>query len=178
MRDKYGHYVNEKGVEIKTTTSSSGKTKIDIYDSCPAINEKHGSIHINFDEKTGKGTITDTTTGKVETTDIKCYLTTAVMQAQQNDFDDNCYYLDMLRWFRDNYVSQEDKKHYYEIAPTIVANINKLENAKTIYKEIYIKVIQVCVRAIELGRYDIVYDLYKKSVLDLEKQYTKTKILA
>ena len=29
-RDEYGHYVNDKGVEIKASTSSSCKTKIDI----------------------------------------------------------------------------------------------------------------------------------------------------
>ena len=87
-RDKYGHYVNDKGVEIKASTSSSGKDKIDIYDSCPAENKDHGSIHINFNSNSGTGTITDTTSGSTETTSIGCYLTTACMRHMQNKFDD------------------------------------------------------------------------------------------
>ena len=42
-----------------------------------------------------------------------------------NEFDDNCYYLDILRWFRDNYVSLEDKREYYIIAPKVVETINE-----------------------------------------------------
>lgn len=38
------------------------------------------------------------------------------MKHYMNEFDDNCYYLDILRWFRDNFVSSEDKKEYYEVA--------------------------------------------------------------
>ena len=79
-RDNYGHYVNNEGVEIKASTSSSGNAKIDIYDSWPADNPNHGSIHINFNEETGRGTITDTTGGSTETTNVGCYLTTACMK--------------------------------------------------------------------------------------------------
>ena len=85
------------------------KNKIDIYDSCPAENEDHGSIHINFDSNSGTGTITDTTSGSTETTSIGCYLTTACMRHMQNKFDDNCYELTTLRWFRDNFVSFPEK---------------------------------------------------------------------
>ena len=41
-----------------------------------------------------------------------CYLTTACMKHYMDEFDDNCYYLDILRWFRDNFESKEDKKQY------------------------------------------------------------------
>ncbi len=176
-RDEYGHYVNDKGVEIKASTSSSGKTKIDIYDSCPAKNEDHGSIHINFDENTGKGTITDTTSGKTETTDVSCYLTTACMKHYMEEFDDNCYYLDILRWFRDNFVSKEDKKEYYEVAPKVVETIDHRNDANSIYQEIYYKVIQVCVKLIEYGRYDEAYEIYKNNVLDLQNKYVKKLVL-
>ena len=46
------------------------------------------------------------------------------MKYFQENFDDNCYELTVLRWFRDNFVSKEDKEHYYEIAPIIVETIN------------------------------------------------------
>lgn len=58
-KDEYGHYVNDEGVEIRTSTDKYGRNHIDIYDSCPAENPDHGSIHINYDSDTGKGTIVD-----------------------------------------------------------------------------------------------------------------------
>lgn len=170
-RDKYGHYVNEQGVEIKASTSSSGKDKIDIYDSCPAENEDHGSIHINYDSDTGNGTITDTTSGETETTNVGCYLTTACMKHMQDKFDDNCYELLTLRWFRDNFVSKKDIEHYYKIAPIIVQNINKLSNSDNIYKDIYQNLISVCISAIENKKYEYAYNKYKDSVLELENKY-------
>ena len=141
--------------------------------------DNHEAIHINVNTDTGKGKIVEHgfNHSNTETTDTQCYLTTAVMKHMLDKFDDNCYYLDMLRWFRDNYVSKEDKMHYYEIAPKVVESINKLENANKIYEDIYKKVIQVCVRLIEIGKYDIVYDLYKNSVLNLENTYIKKLVL-
>lgn len=49
-----------------------------------------------------------------------CYLTTACMHHYKNDFDDNCHELRVLRWARDNYISSEEIKHYYQVAPKIV----------------------------------------------------------
>lgn len=172
-RDKYGHYVNEQGVEIRASTSSSGKDKIDFYDKCPAEHrdQEHGSIHINFDSDTGKGTITDTTSGTSETTHIGCYLTTACMEHMHDTFDDNCYELTTLRWFRDNFVSKEDIEHYYIVAPLIVQSINKLSNSKGIYSDIYQNVISVCLSAIEHKNYDFAYKKYKDSVLELESKF-------
>lgn len=170
-RDKYGHYVNSKGVEIKASTSSSGKDKIDIYDSCPAENENHGSIHINFDSDSGTGTITDTTGGTTETTSVGCYLTTACMRHMQNEFDDNCHELTVLRWFRDNFVSEEDIKLYYIKAPIIVDAIEKIPNNSNIYNDIYENVILPCVSAIENKEYNFAYKKYKDSILLLEKKY-------
>lgn len=175
-RDSYGHYVNDKGVEIKASTSSSGKDKIDIYDSCPAENEDHGSIHINFDSDTGKGTITDTTSGETETTNIGCYLTTACMKHMEDKFDDNCHELTILRWFRDNFVSKMDVEHYYKIAPLIVESIDRLSNCNSIYNDIYENVILTCVSAIENKDYDFAYARYKSSVLELEEKFVKPAV--
>ncbi len=171
-RDKYGHYVNNEGVEIKASTSSSGKDKIDIYDRC-AADPDHKSIHINFDSDSGKGTITDTTSGKAETTNIGCYLTTACMKHFNTLFDDNCYELTVLRWFRDNYVSKEDIEHYYTTAPIIVESINNEKENDIIYNYIYDNIVDVCVSAIEKGNYEFAYNRYKSSILSLEETFAK-----
>ena len=172
-RDEYGHYVNDEGVEIRTSTDKYGRDHIDIYDSCPAENPDHSSIHINYDSDTGKGTIVDTTSGEKETTDTSCYLTSACMKYFQENFNDNCYELTLLRWFRDNFVSKEDIEHYYEIAPIIVETINKQEQSGIIYDYIYDHVVNYCVQQIERGNYDKAYSRYKNSVLTLEEQFAK-----
>ena len=172
-RDQYGHYTNDEGVEIRTSTDKYGKEHIDIYDSCPAENSDHGSIHINYDSDTGKGTIVDTTDGDKETTDIQCYLTTSCMRYMSKSFDDNCYELNVLRWFRDNFVSKEDIEHYYEVAPIIVETINKEEKSDVIYNYIYDNIVDYCVEQIEQGNYDKAYNRYKNSVLTLEEQFAK-----
>lgn len=125
-RDKYGHYVNDEDEEINVATDKKGTDHINIYDSCPADNPDHGSIHIDWDSNTGKGQIVDTTCGEKETTDVSCYLTTACMKHMKSDFDDNRNELMTLRWFRDNFVSKEDILHYYEVAPIIVEKINSI----------------------------------------------------
>ena len=52
------------------------------------------------------------------------------------NFEDNCYELTVLRWFRDNFVSEEDIKHYYKTAPMMLKQLNK-KNIKTLYTIIY-----------------------------------------
>lgn len=63
------------------------------------------------------------------------------MKYYKNNFDDNCYYLDILRWFRDVMFSLDDKEEYYEITPNIVESINGMINADEIYQQIYYNVI-------------------------------------
>ena len=172
-RDKYGHYVNDEGVEIKSSSDKYGRDHIDIYDSCPADNRDHGSIHINWDSNTGRGSITDTTGGDKETTDVSCFLTTACMKFFQNCFDDNCYELTILRWFRDNFVLEEDIEHYNKTAPIIVEAINKEEKSDIIYNYIYDNVVDYCVEQIENGNYEEAYSRYKSSVLTFEEQFAR-----
>ena len=57
-----------------------------------------------------------------------------------SNFDDSCNELMTLRLFRDNYVSEDDIKHYYNVAPIIVDEINLLSNNREIYTIIYKKV--------------------------------------
>ena len=175
-RDKYGHYVNDENVEIRTSTDKYGRDHIDIYDSCPAENSDHGSIHINYDSETGKGSIVDTTSGDKETTDTQCYLTTACMRHLRQNFDDNCEELKILRWFRDNFVSKEDIEHYYKIAPIVVDALDELENNNEIYNYIYENVVNACINAIKKGDYSYAYNRYKSSVIALEEEYARPNL--
>ena len=107
-----------------------------------------------------------------------CYLTSACMKFYQENFDDNCYELFVLRWFRDNYVSKKDIKDYYNIAPRIVNEINKLNEAGMVYDYVYDNIVDYCVKELECGNYNEAYDRYKESILSLEKNFVKkSKVL-
>lgn len=163
---------------IKASTPNSKKydTKIDVYTDDPK--GPHETIHIVVDSDTKSAHIIDTTNGnsKPEHKDVKCYLTTACMLRYLNNFDDNCYELSVLRWFRDNFVSKEDIKHYYKTAPMIVEAIEKEEHKDIIYNYIYDNVVDACVDAIENGDYDFAYNRYKESILSLEQTYLKSNL--
>ena len=170
--DKKEFYVNEKGVVIKVSEYKDGSgVKIDFYDKDPSEPD-HKSIHthINYD---GTYSTQDNVDGSVEKSSGSCYLTSACMAYFQDDFDDNCYELTVLRWFRDNFVSKEDIEHYYKVAPIIVETINEDDKCDVIYDYIYDNVVDYCVEQIEYGNYDKAYSRYKNSVSILEKQFAK-----
>ena len=104
-----------------------------------------------------------------------CYLTTACMKYYSDNFDDNCYELTMMRWLRDNIVSDSDKLLYYLLAPKIVENIetNPEEKKEKIYSYIYENVLVPCVKFIEQGSYDEAYEIYKNSFLSLAQSFTE-----
>ncbi|EOS75554.1 hypothetical protein C819_02116 [Lachnospiraceae bacterium 10-1] len=172
-RDKYGNYVNEKGVTIKVDQDKNGKDHVSFYDG--PVDGDHSAVHVNVDYDNEQWT--STTHGENHSDTEKgsggCYLTSACMKKYAEQFDDNCYELNLLRWFRDKFVSKEDIEHYYYycVAPNIVSQIDKLNNSNEIYKRIYENVICVCVKAIEDKKYDVAYNIYKQNVLDLEKMY-------
>ena len=123
---------DDKPIIIATTPNSKKyDTKIDVYTKDPK--GPHESIHIAVDSDSKSAHIIDTTNGSTEHTDVKCYLTSACMKYFQENFDDNCYELTVLRWFRDNFVSKEDVIHYYEVAPIVVEKINASSDSKKIY---------------------------------------------
>lgn len=163
---------NDKPI-IKATTPKSSKydTKIDVYTSDPK--GPHESIHIAVDSDSKSAHIIDTTNGSTEHTDVGCYLTTACMRHFQENFDDNCYELTVLRWFRNNFVSQDDIDHYYKTAPIIVEVINQEENNNIIYDYIYDNVVDYCVMQIENGNYEDAYNRYKDSIICFERQFAK-----
>ena len=104
-----------------------------------------------------------------------CYLTTACMKFYSKNFDDNCYELTMMRWLRDNIVSDSDKLLYYLLAPKIVENIdlNTEEKREVIYSYIYDNVLIPCIKLIEQGNYMEAYEVYKNSFMSLAQTFTE-----
>lgn len=98
------------------------------------------------------------------------------MKHYLNDFDDNCYELNVLRWFRDNFVSEEDIRHYYSVAPYIVNGIEKDKDKDVVYDYIYDNVVDYCVIQIENGNYEKTYKRYKESILYLEGLYARREL--
>lgn len=172
-RDKYGNYVNDKGVTIKISTDKKGNDHISFYGG--DVDKPHDAAHININYDKNSWSTTTHGPDKSDTNAGSggCYLTTACMKYFQENFDDNCYELIVLRWFRDNFVSKEDIKHYYEIAPIIVESINNVEKSNIIYDYIYDNIVDYCVEQIEQGNYDKAYNRYKDRVLILEEQFAK-----
>ena len=102
-----------------------------------------------------------------------CYLTTACMAFFQEKFDDECYELRVLRWFRDNFVAKADIEHYYKTAPIIVDAINNTNESDKVYNYIFDNIVDACVSAIENGDYEFAYNRYKNSILSLEETFAR-----
>lgn len=172
-KDKFGNYVNDKGVTIKVNTDKNGNDHISFYGG--DVDKPHDAVHVNVDYNKGSWSSTTHNSDKSDTNTSSgsCYLTSACMQHFKNQFDDNCYELTVLRWFRDNYVSQEDIDHYYSTAPAIVAAIEKEEQCGIIYDYIYDNVVDYCVTQIENGNYKEAYNRYKNSILCFEENFVK-----
>ncbi|HPN39205.1 MAG TPA: hypothetical protein PL041_12460, partial [Melioribacteraceae bacterium] len=105
--------------------------------------------------------------------DTFCFITTATVITLGKD--NTCYELNMMRLFRDNWVSKRKFgkriiKRYYKIAPKIVNRLNCLPDKNKIYNEIYNKYISPCVKFIEKEKYFKAYKLYSKMVNKLNNQ--------
>ncbi|MBE8949089.1 MAG: CDC27 family protein [Quinella sp. 3Q1] len=103
-----------------------------------------------------------------------CFVTTAVCGSFGKP--DDCYELTTFRKFRDGWLSaQADGKNliaeYYEIAPRIVANINRLANAAQIYKKIWQEYLVPCLNYIRSGDNLSCKNKYVEMVQELKKIY-------
>lgn len=175
-RDRYGNYTNNKGVTIKINTDRNGNDHVSFYKG--AVDKSHDAAHvnINYDKSSWSSTTHGPDKSDTKSGSGGCYLTSACMRHMQERFDDNCEELIILRWFRDKFVSEEDIKHYYEIAPIIVEVIDRLGDNDSIYNYIYNDVVIACVIAIKNGDYDFAYNVYKNSILTLEEQFAKPQL--
>ncbi len=103
-----------------------------------------------------------------------CFLTSACVSAK--GLPDDCYELQILRAYRDNWLSKEEGglaaiSHYYIVAPQIVSAIDKAPNSKAIYEMIYNKMVMPCVAFIEQKKYQDAFELYRGMTLQLAEQY-------
>lgn len=163
------------GVWIKVSDDKRGSKHVDVYSDNPR-GPHDDSIHITI-KSDGSGKITTKSGDNPrEGKDTQCFLTTACMKHYLNNFDDNCYELSVLRWFRDNFVSNEDIKHYYNTAPYIVEGIEREDNKDIVYDYIYDNVVDYCVTAIENGNYIEAYKRYKDSIINLEQLYARKEL--
>lgn len=175
-RDKYGNYVNDKGVTVKVNTDKNGNDHISFYGG--DVDKPHDAAHvnINYDKSSWSSTTHGPDKSDTNSGSGGCYLTSACMKHMQDNFDDNCEELTILRWFRDKFVSKEDIEHYYKTAPIIVEAIDEVEENDNIYNYIYDNIVNACVVAIKNGDYDFAYNRYKNSILALEEQFARPKL--
>ena len=174
MSDENDKVIKVTGYGDKKDSGKSG-AKIDIYSSDPK-NGPHDSIHIKVDADNKTYEAVTKINGEKESSSGECYLTSACMKHMQEKLDDSCEELTILRWFRDRFVSAEDIKHYYMIAPIIVEAIDEFEKNDNIYNYIYDNIVNACVVAIKNGDYDFAYNRYKNSILALEEQFARPKL--
>lgn len=103
-----------------------------------------------------------------------CYITTAACESRGRAND--CYELTLLRDYRDSYLMATEEgaelvQEYYNIAPTIVNRINRQEDAKYIYDEIWSTYLTPCIRLIEEGEREECKERYMDMVYALKGRY-------
>jgi hypothetical protein len=84
----------------------------------------------------------------------------------QQSFKEDCYEMQILNWFKDNFVSDEDMMNYYEISTFLINKIETADNKDLIYSYIYNAFISVSITAIEEGNYDLAYHHLKTNLLN------------
>lgn len=103
-----------------------------------------------------------------------CFITTACIEAK--GLPENCPELNTLKAFRDEYVKNlpfgEQAIHeYYEIAPQIIALINRTENPKKVYLYLYDHLVLKFVELIQSGKNEEAFKNYIRIVNELKRNY-------
>ena len=103
-----------------------------------------------------------------------CYITTAVCESR--NLPDDCYELETLRSYRDDYLMQtEDGRNlveeYYNVAPVIVMAIDMHKDSSDIYERIYQEYLVPCIQDAECGRKEECKRRYMDMVNELENTY-------
>ena len=103
-----------------------------------------------------------------------CYITTAVCASLGKP--DDCYELNLMRRYRDEYLvnqkgGEEIVAEYYDIAPTIVNRINRMENSEDVYADIWSRYLHPCVSMIESDNLEACRKIYTDMVYSLRRKY-------
>ncbi|MCL2865896.1 MAG: hypothetical protein FWE25_10190 [Lachnospiraceae bacterium] len=103
-----------------------------------------------------------------------CYITTAVCHSL--DKPDDCYELNLLRDYRDDYLlcfpeGRQVVEAYYNVAPTLVNRINAKADSDKIYQGIWLSHIRPCVKLIQEDKKEECKILYFNMVRMLEEKF-------
>lgn len=101
--------------------------------------------------------------------DSGCFITTATLNSK-GCLNDDCYELTLARLFRDTFMKEKYPElilEYREIAPQIVASINKRNDKMQIYDRIWEEYLSKCLNEIEKGEYESAKTIYCDMVVDL-----------
>lgn len=113
-------------------------------------------------------------------TDSGCFITTATL-ISIGKLDD-CEELNIFREYRDQWLAKShDGKEliaeYYNIAPRIVTAINQQTNHEQIYKDLWKKDIEPCLKLIKAQDYEEAKSVYGRVVVTLREKYLSTSTL-
>jgi hypothetical protein len=136
-----------------------------LFPACISCNIEKGTLH--------KTTIRKRKGYYKEKESSGCFISTACVA--RKGLPDDCYELQVLRKFRDEFViprinGQELISKYYNVAPLIVQQINKQNNAGNIYDQLFIE-IKKAVSLIEHKMYQSAFELYCRLVEELEGKF-------
>ena len=102
-----------------------------------------------------------------------CFITSACIQAK--GLPDDCYELNTIRGFRDSYIKampdgERILHEYYAVAPQIVAAINKTEDPRQVYSNVYEQLTSI-VELIHSGENGEVLRNYFRILNELKQRY-------
>ena len=120
-----------------------------------------------------KGDVQKVVHPKENADDDNCFITTACIHYY--NLPENCYQLQILRSFRDNYLKNEKGgfeliQQYYSIAPALVKLLNDQPNRENLFRNIFRQINQACT-LIESGKNAKAKKLYIKVVSNLLKHF-------
>jgi len=107
-----------------------------------------------------------------------CFITTATIETM--GLDDDCDQLNIMRKFRDNYLSLQPKGNeliaeYYQIAPQLLTAIDQSSNPKGVYGQLYYKLVVPVIEHIQAGEFEEATKRYQSIVEELKKKYLHGK---
>jgi hypothetical protein len=102
-----------------------------------------------------------------------CLITTAYIDAK--GLPDNCAELTTVRAFRESYIralpnGKEIISEYYEVAPRIIAGINKIDDPRQVYSNLYKELVSI-VELINSGENGKALSSYLRILDDLKQRY-------
>lgn len=167
-RNNYGSNGSKGAWEVDhSIAKANGGTNHlnNLFPACIPCNNEKGTYH--------KQTIRKRKGYYQDSDESGCYLTTACVVSK--GLPDDCEELQVLRWFRDTYVTIQPNgkqllREYYVLAPRIVEVVNRLKNSGEVYNDMY-NTIKLAVEAIQKGNYSKAYALYCSMAEQYKRQY-------